>query len=135
MTLTEQVFRKMGILEISEVANGRYWKINGDVIGKIFSKKYMGSAAQSLPSIDSQWEVTAKWLVPFMRERGIDWFISNRKHYSDETHCNEIFHWQVPLTDEAQLKAGYDVDWIEAEIIENNIAEAACKAFMEVSLD
>jgi len=94
--LREQVFRKMG-----------YWNADGLWIDSDDDT----SIGIELPPIDSQWEVTAKYLVPFMREKGYEYDISGAGSY---------FGWE---------ESTY------AEIKNDNIAEAACKAFIEVSLD
>jgi len=120
MTLREQVFRKMGwqlIPELSEGTNyfpkGNYW------------------CGKEWPPIDSQWEVTAKYLVPFMREK------KNRN--GGYTYSIEPY---VGLYGENEERHFMQFEWCHedfgaytAKIKDDNIAEAACKAFMEVKLD
>jgi len=96
--LKEQVFKKMGW-------NGQ----DGLWVGPLGKH----SVLRGLPPIDSQWEVTAKYLVPFMMEKGWDYDIMYAKE----------FRW-----------CHTDHDRLKAEIKDDNIAEAACKAFMEVEL-
>jgi len=115
MNLREQVFRKMGgwtYLEKSEFGPAQWTDGN--------------NGYYELPPIDSSWEVCAKYLVPFMREKGYEYNIK-----SHSTHCNQkSFEW---------LELGTTEDMIlcvtSAEIIDDKLPEAACKAFMEVNLD
>lgn len=110
MILDEQVFRKMGwedhITNYPE--DGCYWKNKNtrEVI-----------ASDELPPISSQWEVCAKYLVPFMRERGWSYWI-------EEFIMDIVFKWG-----NLELNTSYFV-----KIQNDNIAEVACKAFMEVEL-
>jgi len=115
MTLCEQVFRKMGWkLEPDErpECDGISWWWSAD--------KKDGGYFQELPLIDSQWEVTAKYLVAFMREREYYWIVHIKFGVL-------TFKWM-------RRSKEYMRDY-EFEIIDDNIAEAACKSFMEVSLD
>jgi len=65
-----------------------------------------------LPVLEEQWEVCAKYLVPFMYLRNCDYIFGSR------------FEWEN--------MDGHTIG--SAEIKDDNIAEAACKAFMEVEL-
>lgn len=101
MTLTEQVFRKMGWLYAD-----KYWSHpDSDIY-----------CEDKVPPISSSWEVCAKWLVPFMGDNGYQYDI-----------------WTVAKS----IKIYYfrwDTQNTPTEIKDDNIAEAACKAFMEVEL-
>ena len=103
MTLREQVFRKMG-----------YWNADGLWIDSDDDT----SIGIELPPIDSQWEITAKYLVPFMRDKGFDY---------------QIVIWPTNME---VFKFGNLLKNISyhAIIKDDNIAEAACKAFMKVEL-
>jgi len=120
MTLREQVFRKMGWKHHTEYLPGcvagesikGYWS-PPDFDGNNFE-----CCVFQLPPIDEQWEVTAKYLVPFMRL------------YEYNISGGDDFNW-VLISErkyDEPLSSGY------AEIKDDNIAEAACKAFMEVEL-
>ena len=81
-----------------------------------------GETYKPLPPIDSQWEVTARFLVPFMRQRGFNYCVDG---YSWKLGMR--FNWQGQLEGQPYQES-------DAEIKDDNIAEAACKAFMEVEL-
>ena len=104
--LNEAVARKMGwedhITNYPE--DGPYWKnkITGAVI-----------ASDELPPISSSWEVCAKFLVAFMRERGYTYYILTTGDFA----------WR--------RKDHYVVI---AEIKDHDLALAACETFMEVKL-
>lgn len=111
MTLTEQVFRKMGFVELDNGSWLRKYSYEG--------VNYGGEIFKELPPIDSQWEVTAKYLVPFM--------IKRKSQYAITPHEGTYhFEW---------VHSELDTTYGHAEIKDDNIAKAACKAFMEVSLD
>ena len=74
-----------------------------------------------LPSIETTWEVCAEYLVPFMMEKDQTYQVSN--HYYEGMH----FQWG------ALDMNGYGPITM-AEIINDNIALAACKSFLEVDL-
>jgi len=83
------------------------WYLSGDVSPPRFKE---------LPPIDSQWEVCAKYLVPFMREKGYEYNLESDGYF-----------WWITRNNKKM--------WIRiqgAELKDDNIAEAACKAFMEV---
>lgn len=109
MTLTEQVFRKMG------------WTHKGknDINWGWYDNDFTYYSCDELPPIDSQWEVTAKYLVPFMRERGWNYRITSLG----------TFAWEPLLR-----IYGEDAVAHKTEIKDDNIAKAACLAFMEVEL-
>lgn len=119
MTLTEQVFRKMGA-EIKP--DYKYkgdgiacWILNDKIISNsVYLDKY--SRDLKLPPIDSQWEVCAKYLEKFMQE----------KPRSYSYHINDYceFLWFDNNTGKKY----------KVEIKDDNIAQAACLAFMEVEL-
>ena len=126
MTLHEQVFRKIGaeIKPDPEYKGGEIycWILNGQVISNsVHLEKYRDSL--TLPPVSSQWEVCAKYLVPFMRERGFDYHIQNF-----ETRLGKYFCWH------GQPERSTEFQNRQAKILRNDIAEAACKAFMELKL-
>lgn len=105
MTLREQVFRKMGWSFKTIHGCSRWVGVSS------------GVPFNELPLIDEQWEVCARYLVPFMRERfGVDWYVRVRNKYG------KFFCWAKP---------GYESKG-ECNVENHNIAEAACKAFLEV---
>lgn len=134
MTLCEQTFRKMGFEwekvvtygnSYSEEIHGTGWAWTNDD-SKLHDSQYRASGKPDpepcvtlLPPIDSQWEVTAKYLVPFMRDRG--WGL----HISINAESENYFNWG--RDDKPPFAVG-------ANIVDFNIAKAACKSFMEVEL-
>jgi len=126
MTLTEQVFRKMGwelhIEEELDNDDGHHKKhvwwntVEGNHHFALWFRAE--EAYKHLPPIDSQWEVTAKWLVPFMREK--NWL------YRVTSLGTFAWHNTPDFPDDGIAH--------KAEIKDDNIAEAACKTFMEVEL-
>ncbi len=117
MTLNERVFRKMGAGwkkydHPDEPLDYQCWVLNGETISPYTRHDDERWRARQLPPISSSWEVCAKYLVPFMREKGFWYSIYN-------TH----FWWMCE-----------NEKHIQAEIIDHKISEAACKAFMEVEL-
>lgn len=115
-SLDEQVFRKMGWEWIEPTVDTPvaepYWAYDG----KVQTLDYEG-----FPPISSVWEVTAKYLVPFMRERG--WLYEIRM----DGQGNIAFAWQD------NIDAGA-TEYIYAEIKNDDLALAACESFMEVEL-
>ena len=111
LELREKVFIK---IEWEQLDAGRdtddlwWWK----------KDKSDGGYFQELPPLEITWEVCAEFLVPFMREKGFDY---------------QIVIWP---TDMEVFKFGNLLKNISyhAEIKDDNIALAACKAFMEVEL-
>ena len=76
------------------------------------------NASEHLPPVEISWEVCAEYLVAFMRDQNCEWAVS-----------------QNPMS------IGKDFVWYGCqhgdkgeEIKDDNIALAACKAFMEVEL-
>ena len=70
------------------------------------------------PPIETTWEVTAQYLVPFMREKGYQY------------ECGDLdgvfsFWWFDEINGYGHKKA---------EIKDDNLALAACEAFMEVEI-
>ncbi len=117
MTLREQVFRKMGYKdgdwkEDDGSGHGR----NNTIRGLVSPDGEYEFEYDDLPELSSQWEVTAKYLVAFIRERGFVYEIKI-----------PFFYWINRELDDNNR-------WHEAEIKDDNLAEAACKAFMEVEL-
>ncbi len=126
MTLIEQVFRKMGFsIKRGSLSDWYYWidydGIEVDLVTGSFDDERINEAdvIKILPKIDSQWEVTAKYLVPFMRRKGYIYNIPL---------LNPLEFWWVP-------DKNYEDEKVKsAKIKDDNIAEAACKAFMDVEL-
>jgi len=118
MTLTEQVFRKMGYHTMKDDDGNPYCWLNAEGrndIGIIPADD--NGWCNRLPPIDSQWEVCAKYLVPFMRERPGKW------------------EWEVFINMLGQkMFIWKDIQAVGIIIKDDNIAEAACEAFMEVEL-
>ena len=78
-----------------------------------------GVVINKLPPISSSWEVCAEYLVPFMREREFYYFVS----YMSGSDF-PFFSWEHE-----------DLNMIRQIKIKNdNIALAACEAFMEIKL-
>lgn len=111
MTLDEKVFRKIGYT-IKESRN-QIWNLWYD--GKYKPMLYVREGRR----IISSWEVCAKYLVPFMRERGFKYHIPD----PTEEYEDHWFWWRNYIT-EARCE----------KIKDDNIALAACEAFMEVEL-
>ena len=123
MTLNEKVFRKMGYEVKYHEEGGMYYL--ADSTGKqveVYQGIYFDIASTkegalvTLPPIETSWEVCAEYLVPFMRGNN--------------------YHWYIPAP-----RRGEPIKFIwvtgrnsEAEIHNDNIALAACKAFMEVEI-
>ena len=123
--LREQVFRKMGwrkkpfTLDSGKVIENLYW----DITATEFDTEKMYPPLL-LPPIETSWEVCAKYLVPFMRERGYSW-TATVYQFSDRLHSDFHFEWWHETKTTVY----------ESDIKDDNIAEAACKAFMEVELE
>ena len=135
MTLDEKVFRKMGAeweqspdyylpaeAYDDKAEYGWCWRINERLISDIH---YCGSKTECtplpllLPPISSVWEVCAEFLVAFMRGNGYRYRITTLG----------TFVWEPII----KIK-GDDCLAPIAEIKNDNIALAACEAFMEVEL-
>ena len=112
--LNTRVFRKMG------------WKLEHELVPEGLIKKIIdrtahlslwvapsGEKYEHLLPISSSWEVCAKYLVPFMRERGFKYHISE----------GEYFWWR-----DYKEKSSF------REVRNHKIALAACEAFLEVTL-
>ena len=117
MTLDEKVFRKMGWTQTQEairegigVSFVYFWKPPG-----LYD---FNRLIKELPPISSSWEVCAEYLVPFMGGKGYEWTAQGFKQDSNVMH----FLWWG------------DEDSSCAKIKDDNIALAACEAFMEVIL-
>lgn len=112
MELHEQVFRKLGYVTND---HDSFWR-NPD------GKQY----GSELPYIDLKWEVVVKYLLPFMV--GIKW--------SRYSIIDNVFTWHM----DPEIMPHYtDADLLidtshSAKIKDNNLAEAACKAFMKLKL-
>jgi len=143
MILDEKVFRKMGaefkIVErnfespnTGEMENAWAWSLNGvefdtayrhyrtadDVPEDTVWDTSFTGCDDELPPISSSWEVCAKYLVPFMREKGWE-FICEGKYTDNKDY----------------RQAGWENTYIAGVAIkDDNLALAACEAFMEVKL-
>lgn len=100
LELREKVFRKMNRLAY-------FWTDE-----HLWSK---GESAGHLPPIEKDWQVTAEYLVPFMRGRG--WMYS--------VFFSGDFCWEMQ---------GGKYQSSVTEITNDNIARAACEAFLRVEL-
>lgn len=133
MTLTEQVFRKMGAElkivpdRVHPFCNYWAWHLNNKQIAQEYARgkdEKPPHLANSLPPISSSWEVCAKWLVPFMEEAGFSWVTRKTLGWAATGSKMKYFVWDN--TEQNTI--------LEFVIVKNDIAEAACKAFMEVEL-
>ena len=80
---------------------------------------------QNLPPIETDWQVTAEYLVKYMREKGWDYEIWQ---YTKKEEMPKQFCWlQEPDNNGMRSDTWH-------EIQNDNIAEAACRAFLEVEL-
>ena len=109
LELRSAVFRKMGYIHIDlyddvEIEPYLIWRLPDSDREEWW---------RNLPPIETSWEVCAKYLIPFMRERGWNYHIVSGQ-----------FSWEW-----ASWEKQHSVD-----VIDHNIALAACKAFMEVSV-
>jgi len=122
LELREQVFMKMGAVWIRpdpiNRPNSYSWVMDNFEISIRLPDEE--PAPRILPPIETTWEVTAKYLVPFMRGKGWSW---DKQNSFGMTGHKEWFIWRETKNP------------IRAEIINDNIALAACEAFMEVSID
>jgi hypothetical protein len=112
--LREKVFKKMGWTQESTDTHTSFW----------WTDHEMNEHEEILPPIETTWEVCAKYLVPYMR--GKCWSWSKQNSFSNACFpymggSKEWFVWR-------ELK-----NPIKAEIINDNIARAACEAFLEVN--
>ena len=106
LELKEKVFHRLGYKN-----RGGWWdKPNGTVW--LYSP-------EELPPIETSWEVCAEFLVPFMRG----------EYYRYRITSLGTFAWE-PILD---IKDD-DCEAPKAEIHNDNIVLAACKAFIEVEL-
>ena len=108
MTLREQVARKMGWEQIVWTKGLNYID-NGDWIHPDKTERL-----EELPNWDESWEVCAKYVVAFMRERELAYGIRFG-----------IFYWHCLIDGEDKAKT---------KIHNDDLAKAACEAFMEVEL-
>ena len=111
MTLDEKVFRKMGwdyCVGKDHKPHEPFW-VAPDGPQAIYKE---------LPPISSVWEVCAKFLVLFMAQKKYYYLIDNNPYM-----FRGKFHWRGP----------YEKS-ISAEIKNDDLAEAACKSFMEIKL-
>lgn len=135
--LAERVFRKMGaeIKPCLDYKGGKdiySWQLNGEAISNsVHLEKYRDSLR--LPPISSSWEVCAKYLVPFMREKEFDYEIQRMVRDGGKRFC-----WG--MVKEEYILGYTAVNYIfhleeNVEIKDDKISEAACEAFMEVKLN
>ena len=105
LELRHQVFEKMGYVPPDNYC-GEWGHESGDI-----------ETFVELPPIETTWEVTAKYLVPFMLEKGYGYEIDM------EPSDGYLFYWSSSAQDAAS-----------GLIINHDHALAACEAFMEVEL-
>ena len=118
LELREQVFRKMGC--VLENLYSDEFEYESYYIWRKPEWRGTDQWWKNLPPIETTWEVTAKYLVPFMRGNGWSW---DKQNSFGMTGHKEWFIWRETKNP------------IRAEIINNDLARAACEAFMEVSID
>ena len=106
LELREKVFRKMGY-ERKDDGHKVFWRTDE----RLF--------LEPLPLIETSWEVCAKYLVPFMRDKGWGFYVSC------DNESENYFNWG--RNDKPPFAVG-------ADIVEYNSALAACKAYLEVEL-
>ena len=116
MTLREQVFRKMGWELFNWGGYWYRWVKDGVPLSKNAFKNEC-SEEHMFPPIDEQWEVCAKYLVPFMESKGYG--IAIDINQDDE----DYFYWTHHIEE-----TGVCV------IKKHDIPKAACKAFLEISI-
>lgn len=142
MTLREQVFRKMG-WEPEHHRDDLYrWVKDGVRLNSIVATKQEIGDEVMFPPIDEQWEVCAKYLVSFMRERNYRMSVNYREYSNRKKDCYEFCWYQLHDTEKSEMLLLYseymDVprNKMSCEFIglSKNIAEAACKAFLGVEL-
>lgn len=131
-SLDQRVFEKMGweykLLQHPNVPGdlGYGWVLSA---GQFFTK---------LPPISSSWEVCAKFLVGFMRQKGYIFRIqlNTKNSYMLTYNLEKQDDWIMGPKDTMLNITEENPDWweIETEIKDDNIAFAACEAFMEVKL-
>ena len=126
LVLREKVYRKLGwdvwhSHTNSDDEDYYYWGKDGQRLNDIVF--LIGDHADEvcLPSIETDWQVTAEYLVKFMREKGWKYYIDSYKVFDKYTFAWQNFNL-APNTD------------LIAEIINDNISKAACEAFLEVEL-
>lgn len=117
LELREKVFKRMGWELTSLNYFGLHWKYPdmpvltaGNVIWE-----------DELPPIETDWQVTAQYLLPFMRGKGFGYEL-----LENESGIKVYFHWMP-----RHIHSGCST----SEIINDNIALAACQAFLEVNHD
>lgn len=117
MTLDERVFRKMG-WEFIEDTMIPYWEYPG-MLEKLTMKNVIGK--YDLPKISSNWEICAKWLVPFMQKKGYGYCIPLTFN-AHKTPNGNWFEWES-FTNKTK----------PMNIEDNKIALAACYAFINMT--
>lgn len=131
MILTEQVFRKMGYKLVKGKGSKYYYWVDATGLEANFMDNTIcdteNGATRKLPPIDSQWEITADYLVPFMQEKGYRYQIEPAC-YSSKSPYAIHFQWGKIKSDGLwDTQFGFIAE-------DTHIAEAACKSFMEVKL-
>lgn len=124
LELREKVFRKMGWeVKFSHNSTEGYeyyrWIKDGKILNDIVFHEGDQGDEVVLPPIETDWQITAKYLVPFMRDMEAGWYIREKNQWG------HFFCW---------AKVGFQPRGT-AKIIEANIPRAACEAFLEVKLD
>lgn len=75
-----------------------------------------------LPAWDYSWEECACYVIPWMRERGVAW----SKH--DSFGMDGQKEWFV-------IRLSHSCNPIRTEIINDNLARAACEAMLKVEVE
>ncbi len=126
MTLDEKCFRKM---EWKHYKADEAMHSEGGVynLNPCWRNQHGQNNMSELPPISSSWEVCAKYLVPFMRERGFRYaiFACHENRGPDLPEWYNCFRWVPEMSLSGQKH--YDM-----EIKDDNIALAACQSFTEV---
>lgn len=116
LELRKRAFEKMGWSFIPE--RERWCQGNGPIDSPV-----KGDDPNALPPIETSWEVCAERLALFMKGKGWTYTIEN--HDLKKAGWKMYFVWW----DYAGING-----WEKKEIINDNIARAACEAFLEVEL-
>lgn len=86
----------------------------------LMSRLGIWSVEMNSPPIETSWEVCAEYLVPFMREKGWDYEIKREDYGGFSSH----FEWTY-----GPDSSKHDIN---AKIINDNLALAACEAFLQI---
>ena len=122
LELREKVFRKMGWeVKYSHTNNEgeKYyrWEKKGKKLNNIVFHLEDAGGEVVLSPIEIDWAITAKYLVAFMSQVSTG--------FTNDGYFYEILSGEFFWFSDGYIKVS------KAEIINDNISEAACKAFME----